>query len=233
MKLPLLPLGLLLALASPLCSHAQESSLVSKDSRQKDTKVDPNNSAVQVSGPTKRVSTGLSTAISSTLPKYTPPPPPPPPPPPEAQAEEGKLNEDGSMEIDDPEHNPSDPSQPRNKIIRLPKQVVQGNRPPIFKEKDLYDKQNLSKLAMKRYLSSLDRNFLNRYTLPLVGTSAEQRALAMYEENARLDNINDLKDAAANASRSGDKDEASYLRKEVDRTFIRSGGLDWTSRSKE
>jgi len=232
MKLTLLPLGLLLALATPLCSQAQESKLVS-DARQKDTKTDPNNPAVQVSGPTKRVSSGLSSAISTTLPKYLPPPPPPPPMPADEHAEEGKMNEDGTMEIDDPEHNLSDPNQPRNKIIRLPKQVVQGNRPPIFKEKDLYDQKNLAKLAAKRYLSSLDRSFLNRYTLPLIGTSAEQRALAMYEENARLDNINDLKDAAANAARSGDKDEANYLRKETDRTFLRSGGMDWTSRSKE
>ena len=122
----------------------------------------------------------------------------------------------------------SDPEAPRNKIIRLPKQVVQASRPPIFKEREIHTKKGLSDLAVQRYLNKFDSKVLNRFTIPLFGTSNEDRAMAMYYEDERLQNMQDLKDTAEALQRSGDASGAEYLRKESNRTFMRSGGMDWT-----
>jgi hypothetical protein len=54
--------------------------------------------------------------------------------------------------------------------------------------------------------------------------------MAMYEEDERLQNISDIKDAARGTLLSGDKVESEYLKKESNRTFLRSGGMDWTMR---
>jgi hypothetical protein len=63
----------------------------------------------------------------------------------------------------------------------------------------------------------------------LFGTSQEKRAMAMYEEDARLQNIADLKNASTNASKAGDKAESDYLLRETNATFLRSGGMDWNN----
>lgn len=178
--------------------------------------------AVEISGPTHHVSSTMASAISAKLPKYAPPPPPPP----EPEIEASNESPDG-VEIDDPEDTATD--RPKNKIIRLPKYIVLGEKPPVFRERDVYTKQGLSAIAMKRYLSSLDTNVLNRFTLPIIGTSAAARAMQIYEEEARLQNIADFKSAANDAQRAGDKAEADYIRKETNETYLRSGGMDWNS----
>ncbi|HOG94229.1 MAG TPA: hypothetical protein PLE80_11710 [Opitutaceae bacterium] len=179
--------------------------------------------AVEVSGPTHRVSSTMASAITAKLPKYAPPPPPPPEP------EYDETNEDpNGVEIDDPEDTATD--RPKNKIIRLPKYVIIGERPPVFRERDVYTKQGLAAVAMKRYLSGLDRGLLNRFTLPLIGTSSAARAMQIYEEDVRLQNISDFQSAANDAERAGDKAEADYIRKETNETYLRSGGMNWNSR---
>ena len=82
---------------------------------------------------------------------------------------------------------------------------------------------------MRRYLSTFDRSFLNRFDL---FGSKEGRAMAMYYEDERLQNIVDLKNDAANARKAGDKAESDYLVRETNATFLRSGGMDWNSWSK-
>ena len=164
-----------------------------------------------------------ATAITSGLPRYAPPPKPAPKKP----AADVEAEDEA-----EPEDRPLAPDQPRNKIIRLPRYIVEGDRPPVFRERDIFTKQALAAIAMRRYLSTFDRSFLNRYTLPLLGISPEARAMAMYEEDARLQNIADLKKAAADARMAGDKAESDYLLRETDRTFLRSGGMDWNNWSK-
>jgi hypothetical protein len=176
---------------------------------------------VVVTGETSRVSNNLASSITSTLPKYQPPPPP------SAPKHEDPAVAEVAEEVDDPDH-PAAEGQPRNKIIRLPKYVVQAERPPIFTDRELNSKKGLAKLAARRYISSLDKNVLNRFTLPIIGTSAEQRALMMYEEDERLGNISDLKEDANNAARAGDSAEATSIRRETNRAYMRSGGMDWT-----
>jgi hypothetical protein len=164
-----------------------------------------------------------ATAITASLPRYAPPP---------KQAPKKPAADVETEDEAEPEGTPLSSDQPRNKIIRLPRYIVEGDRPPVFRERDIYTKQALAAIAMRRYLSGLDRSVLNRYTLPLFGTSQEKRAMAMYEEDARLQNIADLKNASTNASKAGDKAESDYLLRETNATFLRSGGMDWNSWSK-
>ena len=164
-----------------------------------------------------------NTAITAGLPRYAPPPKQAPKKPAAEVETEDEAGPDGT---------PSSPDQPKNKIIRLPRYIVEGDRPPVFRERDIYTKQALAAIAMRRYLSGLDRSLLSRYTLPLFGTSPEKRAMAMYDEDERLQNIADVKNAAANARKAGDKAESDYLLRETNATFLRSGGMDWNSWSK-
>jgi len=177
----------------------------------------PASSATNVSGKAG------ATTITAGLPRYAPPPKEAPKKPAADVETEDEAGPDGA---------PLSPDQPKNKIIRLPRYIVEGDRPPVFRERDIYTKQALAAIAMRRYLSGLDRSVLNRYTLPLFGTSQEKRAMAMYDEDERLQNIADLKNSAANASKAGDKTESDYLLRETNATFLRSGGMDWNSWSK-
>lgn len=182
---------------------------------------DDSASQIEVSGPTSHVSHSLSAAITAELPKFQPPPKVKPQV--RQPAEDPGIEEadaDGSSQIA--------ADQPKNKIIRLPKYVVEGDRPPVFREKDTYTKKGLAMLAMDRYLSSFDRNVLNRFTLPFFGVSAGQRATEMYNEDQRLKDMADIKTQAANAQAAGESAESKYLLKQSDRTFLRSGGMDWT-----
>jgi len=161
-----------------------------------------------------------NTAITAGLPRYAPPP---------KQAPKKPAADVETEDEAEPAGTPSSPDQPRNKIIRLPRYIVEGDRPPVFRERDIYTKQALAAIAMRRYLSAFDRSFLNRFDL---FGSKEGRAMAMYHEDERLQNIADLKHAAANARQAGDKTESDYLLRETNATFLRSGGMDWTSWSK-
>ena len=177
----------------------------------------PASSATNVSGKAG------ATTITAGLPRYAPPPKEAPKKPAADVETEDEAGPDGA---------PLSPDQPKNKIIRLPRYIVEGDRPPVFRERDIYTKQALAAIAMRRYLSGLDRSALNRYTLPLFGTSQEKRAMAMYEEDARLQNISDLKKAASDTRKAGDQAEADYILRETNATFLRSGGMDWNSWSK-
>jgi hypothetical protein len=161
-----------------------------------------------------------ATAITSGLPRYAPPP---------KQAPKKPAADVEGEDEAEPEDRPLAPDQPRNKIIRLPRYIVEGDRPPVFRERDIYTKQALAAIAMRRYLSTFDRSFLNRYN---IFGSKEGRAMAMYEEDARLQNIADLKNAAANARKAGDKADSDYILRETNATFLRSGGMDWNNWNK-
>ncbi len=217
MKAPALTFSLLaLSLGLPL-AMAQEKSAVG-------TAPKPEPQTTQVSGPTARVSTGLAASLHASLPKYQPPPPAPPP---VSRTHKDPAIEEAGEEEALPESKPLEADQPRNKIIRLPKYVVTTERPPVFTERQVHTKSALAKIAVNRYLSRFDSQVLNRFTLPIIGVSPEKRAMAMYEEDERLQNISDIKDAARGARLTGDKAESEYLTRQSDSTFLRSGGMDW------
>jgi hypothetical protein len=148
----------------------------------------------------KPQSTDLSAMLSATRPQYAPPPPAAPKP------EEEMAD---ARDID----------KPKNRIIRLPKYVVRAEKPPIFREKDIYTSDGIARLALLRY------GGLN--ILP--GTSALNAGVAteMYREDERLKNMSSLEDEAASMQRGGDKDEAKFIREASQSTYQQS--LDWGS----
>lgn len=147
----------------------------------------------------RALSPAMSAALAERMPRYNPPPPPREPTPEEIAA-----------------------AQPKNQIIRLPQMVVEGQRPPVFTDRDIHTKQGMAAMAVNRYLSELDRGVLNRYTLPLFGQSQEQRALAAYAEEERLRNMNAAADRAEAIEAAEGEDAARAFRDTANSTFIRS-----------
>lgn len=176
----------------------------------------PNNSekAPPPSAPkrTRAMSPEVAAALAAASPKYSPPPPKPEPKP-----EEEKLD---LREID----------KPMNTIIRLPKVIVQEPKPVIFSERVISTDKGLKEIAMRRYISDVDRA-LNRFTIPLFGTSKESRALAMYAEDERLRNMSEL-EATATAVSAADAAGGTYIRRESQKTFMRSSDFGWSNGSK-
>jgi hypothetical protein len=160
-------------------------------------------------GRTRPVSGGVAAALAAASPKYTPAPPKPEPKPEEEQVD--------MRDVD----------KPKNGIIRLPKYTVQEAKPPVFRERDINTQKGLTDIAMRRYISDADRA-LNRFTLPLFGTSKESRAMAMYAEEERLKNMSDLSDAANNASKT-DAANGTYIKREAQKTYVRKSDFGWSS----
>lgn len=143
------------------------------------------------------ISKDLSSALSVGY-KYQPPPPPKP------EAEDIDLR---------------DVDKPRNGIIRLPKYVVEGQRPPIFNDRNLYSKEMLRRLAYQKYMSSFSKNLLNRFHL--LGHGDEAYALMQYEADERKRNMAEMDDKISMYRVSGDDTEAEKLKDDTQRTFMR------------
>jgi hypothetical protein len=145
----------------------------------------------------RAISGDLSKALSSGI-KFNPPPPPKP-----AEADVDLR------EID----------KPRNGIIRLPKYVVEGQRPPIFNDRNLYSKEMLRRLAYQRYMSSFSKDFLNRYHF--LGNGDIAYAMMQYEAEERKRNMAEMDDKVSLYRATGDTTEADQLKDDTQRTFMR------------
>ena len=139
------------------------------------------------------VSPATAALLAATMPKYDPPKPEPPPKPEEVK------------EVD-----LRDVDKPKNGIIRLPKYVVHGEKPPIFREEDLYTKRGLTDLAMSRH-PGLGLGLLGMFNGPI--------ALEMYREDARLESMADLAETAHAMSRGGDDAEGQYIMRATEETY--------------
>ena len=106
-------------------------------------------------------------------------------------------------------------------IIRLPKYVVEGTRPPVFNNRNLYSKEMLRRLAYQKYISSFGRNVLNRYRLPIIGGGAEAYAMMQYEAEERKQNMAEMDDKISMYRVSGDNAEADTLKNDTQRSFMR------------
>jgi hypothetical protein len=156
---------------------------------------------------TRVISPEVAAALAAASPKYTPPPPKPEPKP------EEELPD--MRDID----------KPANGIIRLKKFEVREARPPIFTERAIHTQKGLTDIAMKRYITETDR-VLNRFRIPFLTMTNEARALAMYAEDERLQNMASLDEAAAAAAKS-DTAQGTYILKEAQKTFLRSSDFGW------
>jgi hypothetical protein len=70
---------------------------------------------------------------------------------------------------------------PNPDVIELPKMKVQQKKRPRLTPEVMMTTQGFNEKLATDKLSSFDRNVLNRYTLPLFGTSAADRAREEYE----------------------------------------------------
>ena len=104
---------------------------------------------------------------------------------------------------------------------RLPKFMVRESKPAVFTERAINTEQGLTDIAMKRYISDVDRA-LNLASLPFIGRLSEARALALYSEDERLKNMSDLRDAGINAGKV-DSAAGAYILKESQNTYLRTG----------
>jgi len=145
----------------------------------------------------RTISSDLSKSLSAGI-KYNPPPPPKP------------VDEDVDLR---------DVDKPRNQIIRLPKYVVEGKRPPVFNDRNLYSPEMLRRLAYKRYASAFSRNVLNRYHI--FGNLDEAYAMMQYEAAERQNNIAEMEDKVSMYRVSGDNAEADTLKNDTQRSFMR------------
>jgi len=137
----------------------------------------------------------LAATLAVGMPKYSPPKP----------VEKKPAPADDSADA-------READKPKNGIIRLPDYVVREKRPPVFKEKDMAGSERKSDLGMKRYAG------LNFGPFALLNRPI---ALAMYQEQERLDNMAELADDAATARRAGDKETAAFISKQSQETYLR------------
>jgi hypothetical protein len=148
---------------------------------------------VATEAPPAKLSSQVSQQLTDKLPKYTPPPPAAP-----VQAEPAMA--------------------PNPDVLQLPKVTVkQRKRPRLTDEVMMTTKAFNEKLAKER-LSSLDRNVLNKFTLPawFGGVSAEQRARDDYEREKRADLANEVFGLAKIAEQT-DPEQAKALRDAISR----------------
>ena len=193
-RVPLLLLAVF-ALAAP--GHAQAPPPPTDSTGQTEAATPP--APARASKRDRAISGNLASSLAASMPKYNPPPKPKP--------------EDDDVDL-------REVDKPKNGIIRLPKYTVQEKKPPVFRERDIFNRAGFAALAQKRYLSNAYRA-LNSFTLPLFGTSPEDHALAMYAEDERLQNMSDLKSTARDVGVTNPADAAA-LRKATNDTYQRT-----------
>lgn len=150
---------------------------------------EPSSPLGQDSNKARLLSPTLALAITKSLPKYVPP-----------------SSKDASDQIE-----AFDLPKPRNGIIRLPTVVVEGNRPTIFTEREIYTDKGLAEIAVKRYFNDTGLA-LNRFRLPLVGMTKEAYAMLLWQEDLRLGQIRKFAEQATLDETLGHDGRAAELR---------------------
>jgi hypothetical protein len=107
-------------------------------------------------------------------------------------------------------------SGPNNEIVRLPAVTVQEERPPVFKTEELYSRRDQATMALRKFagLNVTPFAWLNRLNAPI--------AVAMQQEEIRLQKMQDVSDTAASFRNAGDKETSDYLMKSSNATFLRA-----------
>jgi hypothetical protein len=147
--------------------------------------------------PGRGISRASAAALSAGI-TYAPPPP--------------KPVEDENVDL-------RDIDKPKNEIVRLPTYHVTARKPPVFTDRSLYTRDNLEKLAISRYLGKFDTNFLNRWMLPWL--SNEARAMQMYHDEERLQNMETTAHQVSLYRLSGDETKAAATQKDYYDTAAR------------
>lgn len=157
----------------------------------------------------RAISSEAASALSAAMPKYSEVTPRP---------TQKRLEEEEKVDM-------RDIDKPRNQIIRLNRVLVLEKKPAILTERAVTTDKGLEDIAVRRYISEMDR-VLNRFNIPFVGASMQQRAMVMYEEDERLKNMSDLKANAVDAAKS-DPAAGQYILRQTNQTYMRNGDFGW------
>ena len=149
------------------------------------------------------VSDNLAAALADTMPKFNPPPPRPK----KTEEEEGLAY-----------------GKPKNGIVRLPRVVVEGRRPPIFTERQVNTDKGLQQIAVKRYFGGAAQA-LNKKHIPISGQSNEAIAMQMWAEDERLRHITDFNDRADTLEVLGDEEKSEEAREMIQDATVRQSYL--------
>ncbi len=152
---------------------------------------------------TRAISDNLAAALADTMPKYNPPTP----------EEKQKKKEDEEFF-----------AKPKNGIVRLPTIIVEGERPPVFTERQVNTDKGLQELAVKRYFGGTAQA-LNSKHIPLIGKSNEAIAMEMWQEDERLRHIADFGERADMLSTLGEEEESEETRRMIQETTARQSYL--------
>ncbi|MCF3650358.1 hypothetical protein [Synoicihabitans lomoniglobus] len=152
----------------------------------------------------RAISNNLASALSDTMPKYNPPPP-------EPEEKDDGVDEDMML-------------KPKNGIVRLPRVVVEGTRPPIFTERQVYTDKGLNEIATKRYFADASQA-LNKFNVPFLSMSQADLAMMMWEEDERLRMLDDLNGRSDQAALFGDEATSKEIREMTRDALTRSDYL--------
>lgn len=144
--------------------------------------------------PVRALSPALAEALSASLPAYRPP----------AAKDPAETDDEANDRL-------ISLPKPRNGIVRLPRVVVEGKRPPVFREQDIYTAKGLAEIAVKRYFTETGLA-LNRFTLPLVGMGKEAYALLLWQQDERLRLLREFNEEADWSEAFGDRERAEAIR---------------------
>lgn len=202
----MIPRALFLGLVTCASLSAQAPAPPASSPAEKPVATEPQPAATETPPPAqakrpRAISSDLANQLAVSMPKYNPPQP--------------KKAQPETEEAD----SPVAADQPKNKIIRLPKVIVEGQRPPVFTEREVNTQKGLADIAVKRYFNETGLA-LNRFRLPLIGMTKEQYAMMLYEEDERLRRLGEAQDNVS-ILRQTDPAAADELQDDVNSTFIR------------
>jgi hypothetical protein len=123
-----------------------------------------------------------------------------------------KYQPPGSLQPTAEEADPRDSDKPLNGIIRLPKFMVEDQRPPVFNERNLYSSEMLKRLAYLRYTTAFSRQL---HLVP------EWYAVMQYEADERRRNTAEMEEKVLMYRISGDAASANQLHDDIQRSFMR------------
>lgn len=107
-------------------------------------------------------------------------------------------------------------------VVRMEPFIVRAFRLPRTDEIQWLTPHGQDVKLAKDYLSSFDRDFLNRFTLPIIGVTPAARARAMDREAERLKDLNWMTNQIK-ALRQADPAAAKGLTEIRDDLFTRTG----------
>ena len=100
---------------------------------------------------------------------------------------------------------------PNSDVLELPKMTVKPRARPRLGQIDILGPKAFNEELAKKNLSAFDRSFLNKFTLPLFGTSAAERAREEYNIAQKQQFLSDVL-TIAKAAEATDPANAKALR---------------------